>query len=287
VLYCPCHPHSCFESHHPTSGQAYDLLLVPLAVFHDAATQQKGLPMSALQTTLLATRNRILNALTRPEYERLTPHLEYVHLRLGYTLYHPEQTITHVFFPNRGTVSIVSTFADGGSVEVGMVGNEGMFGVCVFLGSVSTPLIAQVQLPGDAFRMRADVLRREFREGGALQDLLLRYTQAFITQISLTAACNRAHHVDRRLAKWLLMCQDRAHSGELELTQEFIATMLGVRRAGVTEAAIRLKGAGIIDYRRGRVTVLDRARLEAVSCECYPLAREEFARLVGGNGHHA
>jgi CRP-like cAMP-binding protein len=251
--------------------------------------------MSALQTTLPATlphtfpatRNRILNALTRAEYGHLTPHLEHVTLRLGDTLYRPEQTITHVYFINQGTVSVVSTFADGGMVEVGMVGNEGMFGVCVFLGSVSTPLLAQVQMPGDAFRMRADVLRSEFAKGGVLQDLLLRYTQAFIMQISMTAACNRAHPLDRRLAKWLLMCQDRAHSSDMELTQELIATMLGSRRAGVTEAAIRLKGAGVIDYRRGRVAVLDRAGLEALACECYPLASKEFTRLMGGNGHRA
>jgi CRP-like cAMP-binding protein len=230
------------------------------------------------------TSNRILNALSRPEYDSLSPHLDPVNLSTGEVLYHPEQPITHVYFPNRGTVSLVSMFEDGGSVEVGMVGNEGMFGVCVFLGSVSTPLEAVVQLPGDGLRMRADVLKGEFRKGGQLQDLLLRYTQVFITQIAQTAACNRVHAVEGRLAKWLLMCQDRANSKDLALTHEFIATMLGTRRAGITEAANQLRSEGLINYRRGRVTVTDRDGLEAMSCECYPLMKKELNRLVGGNG---
>lgn len=168
---------------------------------------------------------------------------------------------------------------------MGMVGNEGMFGVSVFLGSICTPFEAVVQLAGDGLRMRADVLKREFKKGGQLQDMLLRYTQAFITQIAQTAACNRAHPVDERLVRWLLMCQDRAYSNELELTQEFIATMLGTRRAGVTEAAGLLQRAGLITYRRGHITINDRAGLEAMSCECYGTVKSEFDRLIGGNGH--
>lgn len=237
--------------------------------------------------TFPATSNRILNALSRSEFEHLSPHLERVRLSGGEILYRPEEPITHIYFPDRGTVSLVSAFEGGGMVEVGMVGNEGMFGVCVFLGSMTTPLLAQVQLPGEGFRMRADVLKREFARGGTLQDLLLRYTQAFITQVTQVAACNRAHTLEERLAKWLLMCQDRAHSQNLELTHEFISEMLGIRRAGVTEAAYRFREAGLIHYRRGRVTILDRAGLEAASCECYPILRREFARLVGGNGHAA
>ena len=231
------------------------------------------------------TTNRILNALTRSEFESLSAHLDPINLSSGEVLYRPEQPITHVYFPNRGTVSLVSTFEDGTSVEVGMVGNEGMFGVCVFLGSVASPLLAQVQLPGDGLRMRAGVLRREFQKGGQLQDLLLRYTQAFITQIAQTAACNRAHPADGRLAKWLLMCGDRANSGELRLTHEFMSQMLGMRRAGVTEAACLLKNAGLINYTRGNVTIVDRAGLEALSCECYPLVKKEFTRLVGADSH--
>jgi CRP-like cAMP-binding protein len=229
--------------------------------------------------------NRILNALPAEEYERLSPHLERVTLQLRQVLYHPEQPITHVFFPESGTVSVVSVFEDGSSVEVGMVGNEGMFGVNVFMGSVSTPLEAVVQLPGEGYRMRADVLRDEFKRCGSLQDMLLRYTQAFITQVAQNAACNRAHHVEGQVAKWLLMCQDRSDSPELELTQEFISTMLGVRRPGVTETAGLLRDKGLIDYVRGRITITDREGLEAVTCECYQLVKKEFARLVGSNGH--
>jgi CRP-like cAMP-binding protein len=241
--------------------------------------------MSTLKEAPTSTANRILNSLTRSEYERLTPHLEPVNLWLGEVLCRPDEPITHVYFPTRGTVSIVSVFEDGGSVEVGMVGNEGMFGVCVFLGSVTTPLEAVVQLPGNGLRMRAEVLKQEFQKGGQLQDLLLRYTQAFITQVAQTAACNRAHPMGGRLARWPLMCQDRSHSKELELTHEFIATMLGVRRAGVTEAAGQLQDMGLISYRRGHITITDREGLEAFSCECYPIVKKEFNRLVGSNGH--
>jgi CRP-like cAMP-binding protein len=229
------------------------------------------------------TRNRILNALG-PEYESLSPHLEPVEMTAGEVLCRPDQPVTHVYFPNTGTVSLVSIFEDGGSVEVGMVGNEGMFGVCAFLGTVTTPLLAQVQMAGEGLRVRAGVLRSEFKRGGQLQDLLLRYTQAFITQVAQTAACNRAHPIDGRLARWLLMCADRSHSKELGLTHEFISTMLGARRAGVTEAAGTLQRAGLISYSRGRITILDRVGLEAKSCECYPIVKKEFDRLVGGNG---
>ena len=233
---------------------------------------------------LVRTANTILEALPLEDYERLSANLEPVSMPFGEVLCHPDEPVTHVYFPNRGTVSLVSNFDDGRSVEVGMVGNEGMFGVCVFLGSISTPLLAQVQLPGDGLRMRADVLKREFKKGGQLQDLLLRYTQAFITQIAQTAACNRAHPIEGRLSKWLLMCEDRANSSELELTHEFMAMMLGTRRASVTEAATGLRTMGLIAYRRGHLTVMDREGLESVSCECYPIVKKEFARLIGSNG---
>jgi CRP-like cAMP-binding protein len=242
-------------------------------------------PSISIDKAMPSTANRILNALTLSEYQRLTPHLEPVTLWAGEILCHPDETITHVYFPNYGTVSIVSSFEDGRSVEVGMVGSEGMFGVCVFLGSISTPLLAQVQMAGDGLRMRADVLKNEFEKGGQLRDLLLRYTQAFITQIAQGAACNRAHDVDGRLAKWLLMCQDRSQTKDLELTHEFIGTMLGVRRAGVTVAAGVLKQKGLIEYNRGHITIMDRKGLEALSCECYPIVKKEFSRLLGDNGH--
>lgn len=238
-----------------------------------------------LAPTLPTTSNKILNALSRAEYECLATDLEFVRLAKGAVLYQPDEPITHVYFPNHGTVSIVSTFEDGGTIEVGMVGNEGMFGVCVFLGSSSTPLLAQVQMAGEGFRMRVETLRREFGKCGLLHDLLLRYTQGFITQIAVTAACNRAHRIDKRLPNWLLMCQDRAQSKELGMTHEFIAQMLGTRRAGITEAAARLRDGGMIDYNRGYITITDRAKLEASSCECYSLMKKEFTRLVGGHCH--
>lgn len=241
--------------------------------------------MSSTQVARPPTANRILHALTPAEYEHLSTYLEPVTLSVGEVLCHSDQPIKHVYFPQRGTVSVISVFEDGGTVEVGMVGNEGMFGVGVFLGSITSPLEAIVQLPGDGLRMRAEVLKKEFNKGGHLQDLLLRYTQAFITQIAQTAACNRAHAVKGRLARWLLMCQDRAHSKELKLTQEFIATMLGTRRAGVTLSAGQLQDDGVISYSRGRITVIDRSGLEAMSCECYPIVKKEFSRLIGSNGH--
>jgi CRP-like cAMP-binding protein len=167
---------------------------------------------------------------------------------------------------------------------VGIVGNEGVFGINVVLGSVTTPHEAIVQQSGDGVRATADALRQEFKRGGQLQDLLLRYTQAFLVQIAQTAACNKMHPLDGRLARWLLMTSDRAMESELELTHEFMAVMLGTRRAGVSEAAGKLQDTGLIRYRRGRVTVLDRRGLEAVSCECYPVVKKEFDRLLGGNG---
>lgn len=240
--------------------------------------------MSALSADGSPNANRILSQLPPEEYERLLPYLEPVTLSRGDVLHYPQEPVSHVYFPNSGTVSVVATFADGGDIEVGLVGNEGVFGINVVLGSVTTPHEAVVQLPGDGVRASSDVLRREFKRGGQLQDLLLRYTQAFIVQIAQTAACNKVHPLDGRLARWLLMTCDRATSGELELTHEFIAVMLGTRRPGVTEAAGKLQDAGLIRYRRGRVTVLDRRGLEATSCECYPVVKREFDRLLGGNG---
>jgi CRP-like cAMP-binding protein len=232
------------------------------------------------------TKNRILNSLPPVEYERLSLKLEPVTLSRKQVLYRPDQPITHVYFPDSGTVSIVSVFEDGRNVEVGMVGNEGMFGVNVFLGSISTPLEAVVQLPGEALRMRADVLGSEFRQCGPLHDMLLRYTQAFIMQVAQNAACNRAHYVEGQVAKWLLMCADRSPTQELELTQEFIATMLGIRRPGVTETAGVLRDKGLINYVRGHITIIDREGLEELTCECYRLVKKEFERLVGGNGRY-
>jgi CRP-like cAMP-binding protein len=240
--------------------------------------------MSALSGNGPPSSNRLLNQLGPEEYERLSPHLEPVTLSRGDVLYYPQDPVSHVYFPERGTVSVVATFADGGSVEVGIVGNEGVFGINVVLGSVTTPHEAIVQLPGEGLRASSDALRREFKQGGQLQDLLLRYTQAFIVQIAQTAACNKVHPLDGRLARWLLMACDRATEQELELTQEFMADMLGTRRAGVSEAAGRLQDEGLIRYRRGRITIRDRGGLESASCECYPVVKKEFDRLLDVNG---
>ncbi|MDX6272248.1 MAG: hypothetical protein QOD28_3471 [Acidobacteriota bacterium] len=240
--------------------------------------------MSAKSANSPPNANQILNQLSPEEYERLSPHLEPVTLSHGDVLYYPQEPVSHVYFPNSGTVSVVATFANGGGVEVGMVGNEGVFGVNVVLGSVTTPHEAMVQLPGDGVRASSDVLRREFKQGGQLHDLLLRYTQAFIVQIAQNAACNKAHPIDGRLARWLLMTSDRATGRGLELTHDFMAVMLGTRRAGVTEAAGKLQDMGLIRYRRGHITVLDRRGLEAATCECYPIVKTEFDRLLSVNG---
>lgn len=224
--------------------------------------------------------NRILSALPKAEYEHLFAQLEHIEMPLGAVLYHPAEQMQHVYFPISGTISILAMVSTGTSVEIGMVGNEGMFGIPVVLGTVTTPTEAVVQIPGEGFRVQADVLREEFKKGGILQDLILRYTQAFIIQISQTVVCNSLHSINGRLARWLLMCQDRALSNELPLTHEFIADMLAVRRAGVTEAAGRLQKHGLINYRRGHITILDRAGLESTTCECYAEVKKEFERLV-------
>jgi CRP-like cAMP-binding protein len=259
---------------------------LPRAVFKGKTLKlEKDIPMATPYTAKPPTLNRILNTLSPEEYGCLAAHLEPANLVGGEVLYHPDEPITHIYFPQRGTVSVLSVFADGSRVEVGMVGNEGLFGISVLLGSITSPLEAIVQLPGDALRIRADLLKREFKKCGGLHDVVLRYTQAFIIQMAQATACNRIHHIEGRLARWLLMCQDRAMSDDLALTHEFISGMLGMRRAGVTEAAGALRSAGLIKYTRARITITDRAGLEALSCECYPVMKQEFDRLLGSNGH--
>ncbi|MDT5123215.1 MAG: hypothetical protein QOC96_2697 [Acidobacteriota bacterium] len=224
--------------------------------------------------------NHILASLSAEEYERLLPHLEQVELRLGEILSRPDEPIEYAYFPQSGTISVIVLMEDGSQVEIGIVGNEGMFGLPIVLGTTSAPLQAIVQIAGQALRIKASVLREKAANGGQLHQLLLCYTQAFFIQTAITAACNRVHHLDGRLARWLLMCQDRAQTDELQLTHEFIATMLGVRRAGVSVAANKLQAAGLISYRRGDIHILDREGLEAYSCECYGVVRRELARLL-------
>jgi CRP-like cAMP-binding protein len=224
--------------------------------------------------------NRLLAALPEAEYEHLFARLEHIEMPLGAVLYHPAEQMQQVYFPNTGTISVIAMVSTGTSVEIGMAGNEGMFGIPAVLGTATAPTQAIVQIPGEGLMLSADVLREEFKRGGVLQDLILRYTQGFIIQISQTAVCNSLHSINERLPRWLLMCHDRARSNELPLTHEFLSEMLAVRRAGVTEAAGRLQGRGLISYQRGHITILDRAGLEAASCECYAEVKEEFRRLL-------
>jgi len=225
--------------------------------------------------------NKILAGLPAKEYARLAPHLTAVSLPLGEILYKTEDAIEYVYFPNSGVVSLVAHMQEGASVEVGLVGNEGMVGMPLVLGDDISPNEAIVQIADGAMKMKASVLVAELARAGQLQVLLLRYTLAAIRQISQTAACNRSHHVGERLARWLLTCHDRVNGDELKLTQEFIAEMLGTRRSGVSEAAMLLQGAGFIRYSRGHITVLDREGLEEFACECYATVKVEFDRLLG------
>lgn len=225
-------------------------------------------------------RNRILSSLPGGDFERLAPHLEPVRLNSGRILYNAGDTIRHVFFPESGMASLVSVTEDGRTVEVGMIGNEGMVGVPVVLRIGTTPYQVTVQLAGVAVRVKASVLKAEFDRGGKLQDLLLRYTHTVLTQIAQSAACNRFHTVEERLCRWLLVSRDRAHKDTLHLTQEFLAQMMGVPRTSVTTFAGVLQRAGLISYSRGKIQLLDLRGLEAYSCECYRVVSEEMAHFA-------
>src|ERR1700704_590275 len=224
--------------------------------------------------------NHLLDALPSSDYERIAPHLELIPMKLGDVLYEPGIKLRHVYFPTTSIVSLLYVMEDGASAEIAIVGNEGILGVSLFMGGESTPSRAVVQSAGHGFRLKADLLKDEFGRFGPTMHLLLRYTQALITQMAQTAVCNRHHSVDQQLCRWLLLSLDRLQTNELSMTQELIANMLGVRREGVTEAAGKLQEAGLINYRRGRITVLDRPGLEARSCECYQVVKTEFDRLL-------
>jgi len=226
--------------------------------------------------------NHLLAALPAADCERLFPHLERVPLSLGAALYETDSVQEHVYFPVASIVSLLYVMQDGASAEIAVVGDEGVVGVALFMGGDSTPSRAVVQSAGSAFRLRADLLKAEFDRGGALQYLLLRYTQSLITQMAQTAVCNRHHTVEQQLCRWLLLSLDRLPSNELTMTQKLIANMLGVRREGVTEAAGRLQAARLIDYSRGKIVVLDRPGLEARVCECYAVVKRESDRLLDG-----
>jgi CRP-like cAMP-binding protein len=224
--------------------------------------------------------NRLLAALPAEVYARISPALEQVSLRLGDALCESGQPTFHAYFPIDAIVSLLYVTVDGASAEIAVVGNEGVVGFALFMGGDTTTSRAVVQSAGQAYRLQSKLLKEEFHRAGPMQRQLLHYTQALMTQMAQTAACNRHHTVDQQLCRWLLLSIDRLPSNELVMTQELIANMLGVRREGVTEAAGRLQQAGLIRYRRGHITVLDRAGLEARVCECYAVVKKEFDRLL-------
>ena len=224
--------------------------------------------------------NHLLAALSAGERDRLYPHLRLVPLPLGKVLYESGDVLGHVYFPTDSIVSLLYVLADGASAEISVVGNEGLIGVALFMGGETTPSRAIVQSAGHAYRLIGQLLKDEFHRNGELQLLLLRYTQALITQMAQTAVCNRHHSVDQQLCRWLLLSLDRLSSNQMTMTQELIANMLGVRREGVTEAAGKLDKLGVIRYARGRITVLNRPLLERLCCECYAVVKKESDRLL-------
>jgi CRP-like cAMP-binding protein len=224
--------------------------------------------------------NHLLAALPAEDLARWLPQLEMAQMPLGQVLYESGATLTHAYFPTTAIVSLLYVMENGASAEIAVVGNDGLVGISLFMGGGSTPSRGVVQSSGQGFRVRSQFIKEEFDRAGAVMHLLLRYTQALITQMSQTAVCNRHHSLDQQLCRWLLLSLDRLQGNELVMTQELIANMLGVRREGVTEGALRLQAAGLIRYARGRITVLDRAGLEARTCECYAVVKKEYGRLL-------
>jgi CRP-like cAMP-binding protein len=224
--------------------------------------------------------NHLLNALFKSEYDRLFPQLELVKMSLGEVLYESGASLAHVYFPVNSIVSLLYVMEDGASAEIAVVGNEGILGVSIFMGGETTPSRAVVQSEGYGYKIKSKLLKDEFNRAGPVMRLLLRYTQALITQMSQTAVCNRHHSVEQQLCRWLLLSLDRLESDQLLMTQELIANMLGVRRVGVTEAAGKLQKAGLINYSRGKIQVLNRPGLEKQVCECYHVVKAEFDRLL-------
>jgi CRP-like cAMP-binding protein len=225
-------------------------------------------------------KNRLLDALPKAECARLSPYLERVSLKLGDVLYESGIGLKYGYFPIDAIISLLYVMENGASGEIAVVGNEGMVGISLFMGGETTPSRAVVQSAGHAFRLKSELLKKEFALSGATQHLLLRYTQALITQMSQTAVCNRHHTVEQQLCRWLLLSIDRLPENQLTMTQQLIANMLGVRREGVTEAAGKLQATRLIDYRRGKITVLDRSGLEKRVCECYAVVKAETDRLL-------
>ncbi len=234
-----------------------------------------------MPTTPVAPRdNHMIAALSDTDWQRWKDLLEPVDLPLGHVLYESGGALEHVYFPTTAIVSLLYVMENGASAEIAVVGNEGLVGISLFMGGESTPSRAVVQSAGAGYRMPAEAIKQEFDRSHAVMNLLLRYTQALITQMAQTAVCNRHHSLDQQLCRWLLLSLDRLSGSELLMTQELIANMLGVRREGVTEAALKLLQAGLIRYARGRIQVLDRSGLESRTCECYDVVRREYARLL-------
>jgi CRP-like cAMP-binding protein len=223
--------------------------------------------------------NHILRALPQTERARLFPHLKLVPMTLGMVIYESGAELRHIYFPTNSIVSLLYVMQDGASAEIAVVGNEGVVGVSLFMGGETTPSRAIVQSAGFAYRLTGNRLKQEFNRHGAMLQVLLRYTQSLLTQMSQTAVCNRHHSLEQQLCRWLLLSLDRLSGNRLEMTQELIANMLGVRREGVTEAAGKLQKLGVIRYSRGKITVLDRPQLEQLSCECYSVVKRESDRL--------
>ena len=224
-------------------------------------------------------KNELLAALPDAEFQRWLPQLEWVDMPLGQVVYESGSTLSHVYFPTTSIVSLLYVMENGASAEIAVVGHEGVVGISLFMGGESTPSRGVVQSAGQGFRLPAPVIKEEFKRAPVLH-LLLRYTQALITQMAQTAVCNRHHSLDQQLCRWLLLSLDRLQGNELVMTQELIANMLGVRREGVTESALKLQNLGLIRYSRGRITVLDRPGLENRTCECYAVVKKEYDRLL-------
>ncbi len=233
-----------------------------------------------MDQTTQTTDNQLLAALPTADLARWLPQLEWVAMPLGQVVYESGHTLGHVYFPTTAIVSLLYVMENGASAEIAVVGREGVVGIALFMGGETTPSRAVVQSAGEGWRLRASVIKDEFNRSHPVMHLLLRYTQALITQMAQTAVCNRHHSLDQQLCRWLLLSLDRLRGNELVMTQELIANMLGVRREGVTEAALKLQKLGLIRYARGRITVLDRPGLAARTCECYEVVKKEYDRLL-------
>ena len=228
-----------------------------------------------------ALQNHLLAALPEAEYSQLADKFELVSLKLGHVLYESGDRLNHLYFPTTSIISMLYIMENGGTAEIGIAGNNGLIGYAIFMGGETTSSRAIVQIAGDAVRLKADDAKKVFAAGGIFQDILLRYTQSLITQISQTAVCNRLHSVEEQLCRWLLINHDQLPDNKLVMTQELIANMLGVRREGVSVAATHLQERGVIEYSRGTISILDRKKLEAEACECYQVVMDEYDRLLG------